>query len=166
MQFIFILTVINTFSTPFTQDLTHNPNNRGFRGRVPRCCAGAEPLKIIPALTTCASKQMKTHRFSHFACIAAWSECERQSTRKAQKVAVCHFSTLNAYLNSLFYYLNISPDPVVFPIQSSGASKKSVPRLVSNCVTICHNSDKIMNNSECILQNIIALYTIKICRVI
>ena len=44
LQFIFILTVINTFSTPFTQDLTHNPNNRGFGGRVPRRGAGAEPL--------------------------------------------------------------------------------------------------------------------------
>ncbi len=45
LQFIFILTVINTFSTPFTQDLTHNPNNRGFGGRVPRRGAGAEPLR-------------------------------------------------------------------------------------------------------------------------
>ena len=105
----------------------------GCRGRAP--AKGPHPLKIIPALTTCASKQMKTHRFSHFACIAAWSECERQSTRKARKVAVCHFSTLNAYLNSLFYYLNISPDPVGFPIQSSGASKKTVP---PPCFKLCH----------------------------
>ena len=45
LQFIFIPSVINTFSTPFTQDLTHNPNNRGFGGRVPRRGAGAEPLR-------------------------------------------------------------------------------------------------------------------------
>ena len=44
LQFIFIPFIINTFSTPFTQDLTHNPNNRGFGGRVPRRGAGAEPL--------------------------------------------------------------------------------------------------------------------------
>ena len=140
MQFIFILTVINTFSTPFTQDLTHNPNNRGFGGRVPRRGTGAEPLKIIPALTTCASKQMKTHRFRTLRVLPPGANARGKAREKLEKVAVCHFSTLNAYLNSLFYYLNISPDPVGFPIQSSGASKKSVApallQIVSLFVTI------------------------------
>ena len=32
---------------------------------------GPQPLKLIPALTTSASKRMKTQRFSHFAGFAA-----------------------------------------------------------------------------------------------
>ena len=53
LQFIFILTVINTFPTPFTQDLTHNPNNRGFGGTCPPTgCRGRAPASIyhLPSL--------------------------------------------------------------------------------------------------------------------
>ncbi len=105
----------------------------GCRGRAP--AKGPQPLKIIPALTTCASKQMKTHRFRTLRVLPPGANARGKAREKLEKVAVCHFSTLNAYLNSLFYYLNISPDPVGFPIQSSGASKKSVP---SPCFKLCH----------------------------
>ena len=45
LQFIFILTLINTFSTPLTQDLTHNPNNRGFGDTSPDGVQGQSPCE-------------------------------------------------------------------------------------------------------------------------
>lgn len=36
-----------------------------------RAVKGQQPLKLIPALTTRASKRMKTHRFSHYASFVA-----------------------------------------------------------------------------------------------
>ena len=43
---------------------------------------GPQPLKLIPALTTCASKRMKTHRFSYFADFAAGGANARGKTRE------------------------------------------------------------------------------------
>ena len=43
---------------------------------------GPQPLKFIPALTTCASKRMKTQRFSYFAGFAAR---ERMREAKPEK---------------------------------------------------------------------------------
>ena len=54
LQFIFIPFIINTFSTPFTQDLTHNPNNGGsgdvspdgVQGQSP--CINSQPNSFSP----------------------------------------------------------------------------------------------------------------------
>jgi len=62
----------------------------------PGVVKGPQPLKFIPALTTCGSKRMKTWRFSYFAGFAARERSERQNLRKLEKVAYSHFfDTLN-----------------------------------------------------------------------
>ena len=67
------------------------PQRVRFGGRVPRRGAGAEPLKIIPALTTCASKQMKTHRFRTLRVLPPGANARGKAREKLEKVAVCHF---------------------------------------------------------------------------
>ena len=50
-----------------------------------------------PALTTCASERMKTHRFSYFADFAARERMREAKPVKLKKVAFSHFfDTLKA----------------------------------------------------------------------
>ena len=58
----------------------------------PRVVKGPQPLKLIPALTTCASKRMKTGGFRTPRVLPPGSECERQNAKKARKSGVSHFS--------------------------------------------------------------------------
>ena len=58
---------------------------------------GPQPLMFNPALTTCASERMKTHRFSYFADFAARERMREAKPVKLKKVAFSHFfDTLKA----------------------------------------------------------------------
>ena len=46
---------------------------------------GPQPLKLIPALTTCASKRMKTGGFRTLRVLPPGNECERQNPKKTRK---------------------------------------------------------------------------------
>ena len=52
---------------------------------------GPQPLMFNPALTTCASERMKTHRFSYFADFAARERMREAKPVKLKKVAFSHF---------------------------------------------------------------------------
>ena len=52
---------------------------------------GPQPLKLIPALTTCASKRMKTGGFRTLRVLPPGNECERQNPQKLEKVVFSHF---------------------------------------------------------------------------
>ena len=58
----------------------------------PRVVKGPQPLKLIPALTTCASKRMKTGGFRTLRVLPPGNECERQNPQKLEKVVFSHFS--------------------------------------------------------------------------
>ena len=57
----------------------------------PRVVKGPQPLKLIPALTTCASKRMKTGGFRTLRVLPPGNECERQNPQKLEKVVFSHF---------------------------------------------------------------------------
>ena len=67
------------------------PRKAAWLSKNPGVVKGPQPLKFIPALTTCASKRMKTWRFSHFAGFAVRERSGRQNLRKLEKVAISHF---------------------------------------------------------------------------
>ena len=52
---------------------------------------GGSPLSFIPALTTGASKRMKTHRFLYFAGLAARELMREANPVILEKVANSHF---------------------------------------------------------------------------
>ena len=56
-----------------------------------RVVKGPQPLKLIPALTTCASKRMKTGGFRTLRVLPPGNECERQNPQKLEKVVFSHF---------------------------------------------------------------------------
>mgnify|MGYP000759222702 FL=1 len=53
---------------------------------------GPQSLDFIPAPAARTPKRMKTIWLSHVAAFAAREQSERQTLRKLEKVAVCHFS--------------------------------------------------------------------------
>ncbi len=59
---------------------------------------GPQPLMFNPALTTCASERMKTHRFSYFADFAARERMREAKPVKLKKVAFSHFFDTLAFL--------------------------------------------------------------------
>jgi hypothetical protein len=56
-----------------------------------RVVKGPQPLKFIPALTTCASKRIKTEGFSSLRVLPPGNERERQNPKKLEEVAKSHF---------------------------------------------------------------------------
>ena len=50
-----------------------------------RVVKGPQPLKFSPALTTCASKRMKTGGFRTLRVLPPRNECERQNPKKTRK---------------------------------------------------------------------------------
>ena len=61
----------------------------------PGVVKGPQPLKLIPALTTCALKRMKTLRFSYFAGFAARERMrEAKHEKNSKKWQYATFSTL------------------------------------------------------------------------
>ncbi len=52
---------------------------------------GPQSLDFIPAPAARTPERMKTIWFSHVAAFAAREQSERQTLRKLEKVAVCHF---------------------------------------------------------------------------
>ena len=57
----------------------------------PGVVKGPQPLKLIPALTKCASKRMKTHRFLYFSGFAAREHVREANPVILEKVANSHF---------------------------------------------------------------------------
>ena len=57
----------------------------------PRVVKGPQPLKLISALTTCASKRMKTRGFRTLRVLPPGSVCERQNPKKLEEMARSHF---------------------------------------------------------------------------
>ena len=65
---------------------------------------GPQPLMFNPALTTCASERMKTHRFSYFADFAARERMREAKPVKTRKVAFGHFfDTLRTCLYQVLF---------------------------------------------------------------
>ena len=76
----------------------------------PGVVKGPQPIELIQALTTCASKRMKTHRFSYFAWFAARERMrEAKHGKNSKKWQYATFSTLKAacgrFYISIFYCL-------------------------------------------------------------
>ena len=71
---------------------------------------GRLPLKLIPALTACTSKRMKTQRFSYFAGFAARELMREAKPVKLKKVGFSHFfDTLRAgKYPALFMYVLVA----------------------------------------------------------
>ncbi len=67
----------------------------------PGVVKGPQPLKLIPALTTCASKRMKTLRFSYFAGFAARERMrEAKHEKNSKKWQYATFSTLTPFIQN------------------------------------------------------------------
>ncbi|MGN0770130.1 MAG: hypothetical protein ACI4N0_05385 [Christensenellales bacterium] len=90
-----------------------NQNNKGTVFSVPFSLSknpgvdkGPQPLMFNPALTTCASERMKTHRFSFFAGFAARELMREAKPVKLKKVAFSHFfDTLKGTVLSVPFYI-------------------------------------------------------------
>ena len=74
----------------------------------PRVVKGPQPLKLIPALTTCASKRMKTGGFRTLRVLPPGSVSERQNPKKLEEMARSHFFEKECLTNAAHtcYYPN------------------------------------------------------------
>ena len=70
----------------------------------PRVVKGPQPLKLIPALTACTSKRIKTGGFSSLRVLPPGNECERQNPKKTRRRGLATSAKLCCY-----YFLLLSP---------------------------------------------------------
>ena len=96
----------------------------------PRVVKGPQPLKLISALTTCASKRMKTRGFRTLRVLPPGSVCERQNPKKLEEMARSHFLR-KRMLDKRRPYVLLSQQ-IIYPGRANGPCKRERRALMIN----------------------------------